>query len=89
MMMGNRKLMCILHNFLLEEKYEVTGKEERSKSVDLVDKIRENLKGDELKDFDTLLDLWMGMECDSNEDNFVLGFRTGFHLALEVLIDGN
>ncbi len=87
--MANRKIMCILHDYLLGEKYEVTGEEANKESADLVEKINTKLNEEEKKDFEKLLDLWLEMECTSTEDNFVLGMRTGFQLALEVLDYGN
>lgn len=87
--MANRQNIIILHDYLVEEKYETTGCENRKESAEVVEKLEKILGEDEKKLFEKLLNLWMHIECDSNEDHFVLGFRTGFKMALEVTEHGN
>ncbi len=87
--MANRKNITILHDYLVEEKFETTGSETRKESAEVVEELEKLLNDEEKKLFEKLLNLWMHIECDSNEDNFVLGFRTGFKMALEVMEHGN
>ncbi|MFI3255254.1 MAG: hypothetical protein R3Y63_13110 [Eubacteriales bacterium] len=87
--MPNRTMMCILHDHLVEEKHEVTGQEIRKKASDLVDAFMERLNEEEKKAFEEILNAGLHTECNSNEDHFVLGFRTGFQLAMEVTSYGN
>lgn len=87
--MPNRTMMCILHDHLMEEKHEITGQEIRKQASDLVDVLMEKLGADDKKIFEEILSLGLHTECNSNEDHFVLGFRTGFQLAMEVTNYGN
>ncbi len=67
--MKPREILCILHDHFLQEQHESTGTVARLKSCDIVEKIQNNLNEEENKDFEKLLDLWMELECSSNEDN--------------------
>lgn len=81
--------MCILHDHLVEESHETTGQETRKKAANLVEVLMEKLGADDKKIFEEILSLGLYTECNSNEDHFVLGFRTGFQLAMEVTNYGN
>ncbi len=87
--MPNREIICILYNYLMEEKHEVTDSAQRKATAEIVDRLTDRLVEQDKEDFNELLSLWLNMECNSNEDSFVLGFRTGFKLASEVNDHGN
>ncbi len=87
--MEDRKITTIIYDRLNEDFIPKGGKEARRKSVEVVGTLEKCLNDEEKKHLDQLLDLWMEMECESNESKFNLGFRAGFQLALEVLDRGN
>ncbi|MFI3254623.1 MAG: hypothetical protein R3Y63_09845 [Eubacteriales bacterium] len=57
----------------------------RQKSYEKVETLKKSLNEEEKKLFEQILQDRIDMECVSNEENFVLGFRTGTKLMDEIL----
>ncbi|MFI3255098.1 MAG: hypothetical protein R3Y63_12320 [Eubacteriales bacterium] len=57
----------------------------RQKSYESVEKLKTLLNEEEEKLFEQILQDRIDMECVSNEENFILGFRIGAKLMDEIL----
>lgn len=87
--MSDHKMLSDLYYHLVEEisnqPKKPTNADNRQKSHDTVEELEKLLNPDEKAVLHKLLEQWMDMEVASNEECFVLGFRTGAKLMKEIL----
>lgn len=87
--MTNHKMLSEIYYHAVEESRDVKRPTPNTvallKSHEVVMELEKVLNPEEKILFDKLLDLWMGMEVASNEESFVLGFRIGARLMVEIL----